>query len=122
MVSVGCRAMRKAELSASGEVDVAIIGAGAAGLSAARRLLDRRPGLQVLVLEAAARPGGRALTIDNPEIAAPLDLGCGWLHGAETNPWLSIAERLGFHIDRTPAPWDVQFRDLGFPPEQQKAY
>jgi monoamine oxidase len=114
--------MSKVEFPTSGEADVAIVGAGAAGLSAARRLLDCRPGLRVLVLEAAARPGGRALTIDRAEIAAPLDLGCGWLHGAETNPWLPIAEKLGFHIDRTPAPWDVQFQDLGFPPEQQKAF
>ncbi|MER2264259.1 flavin monoamine oxidase family protein [Methylobacterium oxalidis] len=114
--------MSDADLPTSGEVDVAVVGAGAAGVSAARHLLDRRPGLRVLVLEAAARPGGRALTIQNEAIGAPLDLGCGWLHGAESNPWVAIAERLGFRIDKTPPPWNVQFRDLGFPPEDQKAY
>ncbi|GJE35289.1 amine oxidase [Methylobacterium oxalidis] len=114
--------MHDTDLPVSGEVDVAIVGAGAAGLSAARRLLDVRPGLRVLVLEAAARPGGRALTIQNAEIGAPLDLGCGWLHGAEDNAWLGVAERLGFNIDRTPAPWDVQYRNLGFSPEEQKDY
>lgn len=62
------------------------------------------------------------MTIHNDVIAAPLDLGCGWLHGAESNPWLTIAEGLGFHIDRTPAPWNVQYRNLGFPPEDQRAY
>jgi monoamine oxidase len=106
----------------SGNVDVAVVGAGAAGLAAARRLAKRRPTMRVVVLEAAARTGGRAHTLDQPDIGSPLDLGCGWLHGAERNPWLPIAESLGFHIDKTPPPWDVQYRDLGFPPEDQRAY
>ncbi|MGH1570657.1 FAD-dependent oxidoreductase [Methylobacterium sp. P31] len=96
-------------------MDVAIVGAGAAGLAAGRRLSERRPDLRIQVLEAQDRAGGRAHTIVPSAIGAPLDLGCGWLHGAERNPWLAIAEALGFHVDRTPAPWDVQYRDLGFP-------
>ncbi|MHB2211157.1 flavin monoamine oxidase family protein [Methylobacterium sp. CM6257] len=103
-------------------MDVAIVGAGAAGLAAGRRLSERRPDLRIQVLEAQDRTGGRAHTIVPAAIGAPLDLGCGWLHGAERNPWLAIAEALGFHVDRTPAPWDVQYRDLGFPPEDQLAY
>lgn len=97
------------------------MGAGAAGLAAGRRLRARRPDLRIRLLEAQARTGGRAHTVAPPEIGAPLDLGCGWLHGAESNPWLPIAEALGFHVDRTPAPWDVQYRDLGFPPAAQRA-
>jgi monoamine oxidase len=46
-------------IPSTGEVDVAVVGAGAAGLAAAKRLLKRQPGLKVVVLEAAARPGGR---------------------------------------------------------------
>jgi monoamine oxidase len=98
------------------------VGAGAAGLAAARGLSERRPDLRIRVLEAEHRVGGRAHTVVLPAIGAPLDLGCGWLHGAESNPWLPLVEGLGLGIDRTPAPWDVQYRDLGFPPEDQAAY
>jgi monoamine oxidase len=98
------------------------VGAGAAGLAAARLLSERRPDWSILVVEAEDRTGGRARTIAALGLGVPLDLGCGWLHGAERNPWLAIAGTLGFHVDRTPAPWDVQYRDLGFPPEDQRAY
>ena len=113
---------RRRNLSIAETVDVAIVGAGAAGLAAARRLSECRPDLRIRVLEAQDRTGGRAHTIVPDAIGAPLDLGCGWLHGAEQNPWLAIAEAFGFHVDRTPAPWDVQYRDLGFSPNDQQAY
>ena len=76
-------------------VDVAIIGAGAAGLGAANALKDS--GLAVIVLEARERVGGRAHTIK----AAPdviFDVGCGWLHSANENTFVPIAERLGFGL------------------------
>ncbi|TIX91400.1 FAD-dependent oxidoreductase [Rhizobium sp. P44RR-XXIV] len=46
-----------------GEVDVAVIGAGAAGVGAARRLQALRPDLSIVLLEASDRVGGRARTI-----------------------------------------------------------
>src|SRR5690606_14631866 len=72
--------------------DVAVIGAGAAGIGAARRLQAKRPDLSLVVLEAASRVGGRAWTI-TPKIlqGGALDLGCGWLHGARTNAWTRLA-------------------------------
>ena len=94
------------------EVDVAIIGAGAAGLGAARAL--ENSGLSAIVLEARDRVGGRAHTI----MAAPditFDLGCGWLHSADKNSFVKIAERLNFEIDRTRPPWREQSLDAGFP-------
>ncbi len=94
------------------EVDVAIVGAGAAGLAAARHVMDTRPDLSVLVLEAGPRLGGRAHSV-TPRPDLPLDLGCGWLHGARTNAWTRIARDLGFAVDETPAPWDRGGRDLG---------
>ncbi|MGG3810287.1 FAD-dependent oxidoreductase [Methylorubrum rhodesianum] len=88
-------------------MDVAVIGAGAAGLAAARQLAERRPALRVVVLEAADHPGGWAQTVDRPEIAAPLDLGCGCLHGAEHNPWLPITKHLGLHSAFHEVNWEL---------------
>ncbi|ULR42833.1 NAD(P)/FAD-dependent oxidoreductase [Rhizobium sp. K102] len=87
--------------------DVVIIGAGAAGIAAARRLQAIRPDLSILLLEAGDRLGGRAWTVGLPGASdIALDLGCGWLHGARTNAWTAIAEKVGLTVDRTPAPWN----------------
>ena len=97
-------------------VDVAIVGGGAAGLAAARRLGTLRPDLTVVVLEAAERIGGRAFTrLAGPE-RLPVDLGCGWMHGAKDNAWMRIAQDLRFDIDHALAPWDGAGRDLGLDP------
>jgi monoamine oxidase len=58
--------------------DVAVVGAGAAGLMAARALSRR--GLSVVVLEARARIGGRIRTLRVPEIPLPVELGAEFLH------------------------------------------
>jgi monoamine oxidase len=99
-------------MSLPSEVDVAIIGAGAAGLGAARAL--EKSGLSVIVLEARDRIGGRGHTI----MAAPditFDLGCGWLHSADENSFVKIARQLNFEIDKTRPPWREQSFDVGFP-------
>ena len=99
-------------MSLPSEVDVAIIGAGAAGLGAARAL--EHSGLSTIVLEARDRVGGRAHTIQaTPDIT--FDLGCGWLHSADENSFVGIAERLNFEIDKTRPPWREQSFDAGFP-------
>ncbi|MFK0161950.1 flavin monoamine oxidase family protein [Rhizobium sp. NPDC090279] len=97
-----------------GEVDVAVIGAGAAGVGAARQLQLLRPDLSVVLLEASDRVGGRARSI-HPfgTDAVALDLGCGWLHGARSNAWTGIAEDVGLTVDRTPAPWSDGGHRLG---------
>ena len=99
-------------------VDVAVIGGGAAGIAAARRLVGE-PGLSVLLIEAKSRLGGRALTVGGD---VPMDLGCAWLHSGLTNAWTGIADREGFTVDRRPAPWDEEERDLGLTPEEQAGY
>jgi monoamine oxidase len=99
-------------MSLPSEVDVAIIGAGAAGLGAARAL--ENSGLSTIVLEARDRVGGRGHTI----MAASditFDLGCGWLHSADRNSFVKIAEQLNFEIDKTRPPWREQSFDAGFP-------
>jgi monoamine oxidase len=76
---------------------VLVIGAGAAGIAAARRL--RALGRDVLVLEAGARIGGRAVT--DHSLGAPVDLGASWLHEAEHNPLTPLAQGLGFTLHDT---------------------
>jgi monoamine oxidase len=93
-------------------VDVAIIGAGAAGLGAAHAL--KGSGLSTIVLEARDRLGGRAWTVQ----AAPdvtFDVGCGWLHSADQNSFVAIAEGLGFDIDKALPPWRERAFGKAFP-------
>ena len=95
-----------------------VVGAGAAGVAAALRLSGA--GLSVAVLEAGARVGGRAHTVVREGMA--LDLGCGWLHSGERNPWTVSAEAHGLTVDRSKARWDVQWLGLGFPQDEQQAF
>ncbi len=60
--------------------DVVVIGAGAAGLAAARVLSQH--GASVAVLEARDRIGGRLLTREDPALPVPVDLGGEFIHGA----------------------------------------
>ena len=69
---------------ASSDTEVVIVGGGAAGIAAGRRLDDA--GVDCLIVEARPRLGGRAWTISDGS-AFPIDLGCGWLHSADRNPW-----------------------------------
>ncbi|MGE4483359.1 flavin monoamine oxidase family protein [Acidocella sp.] len=98
------------------DIDIAIVGAGAAGIGAARRLSGS--GLKVTMIEAAPRIGGRAWTLDIAGI--PLDMGCAWLHSASRNVWTGLAETAGVKIDRKPSGWAVQYQDLGFTPAEQR--
>jgi monoamine oxidase len=104
-------------MSLTSSIDVAIIGAGAAGLGAAHTL--KSSSLSYLVLEARDRAGGRGHTI----MAAPditFDLGCGWLHSADKNSFVGIAEGLDFEIDRTLPPWSERVVTRAFPqPERE---
>jgi monoamine oxidase len=61
------------------DADVIIIGGGAAGLAAARKLL--RAGRTVLLLEARDRLGGRILTRHENDVPAPVELGAEFIHG-----------------------------------------
>jgi monoamine oxidase len=103
----------------SSEVDVAIIGAGAAGLGAAHALKDS--GLTVLVLEARDRVGGRGYTIA-PAPGIVFDVGCGWLHSADRNSFVPIAGQLGFDIDQSRPPWRDDTRQVGFPANERAAF
>ncbi len=83
-------------------LDAIVIGAGMAGLAATRRLVEA--GCQVQCLEARSRIGGRAqsLTLAN---GARVDGGCHWLHSANVNPLVEVAERLGFSVEHYSGNW-----------------
>jgi len=98
------------------EVDVAIIGAGAAGLGAANAL--KNSGLSVLVLEARDRLGGRSHTL-LPAPGVMFDEGCGWLHSADKNSFVAIAGTLGFEIDKSRPPWRDESVNVAFPPRER---
>ncbi|HYN31598.1 MAG TPA: FAD-dependent oxidoreductase [Ilumatobacteraceae bacterium] len=85
---------------------VVIVGAGAAGLAAARVLTDR--GHRVLVLEGRDRIGGRVHT--RTIGGAPVDLGASWIHGVSGNPLTELADAAG--ISRQASDFDsVVVRD-----------
>jgi monoamine oxidase len=100
-----------------GDVDVAIVGGGAAGISAGRRLVEL--GRSVLILEALPRLGGRAHTVDL--LGFPFDFGCGWLHSAERNPLAALADAQGRPLDRSEGAWRRQLHDIDFPERDQAA-
>lgn len=102
----------------AGDVDVAIVGAGAAGLAAAKVL--RRAGRSVVVLEARARIGGRAYT--DTSLGIPFDAGAQYIHWAERNPWKRIADEFGAELREEPsggAP--LVFRDGAPIPEDERS-
>jgi monoamine oxidase len=73
------------------DADVVIIGAGAAGIGAAREL--KRLGKSFILLEARERAGGRVFT--DLSLGQPVDMGAAYIHFAETNPWSTLAQEAG---------------------------
>ncbi|MFN8286347.1 MAG: NAD(P)/FAD-dependent oxidoreductase [Chitinophagales bacterium] len=61
------------------EYDIIIVGAGAAGLYAAREL--QKTGKKILVLEAQNRIGGRIHSVHSPFVGEPLEAGAEFIHG-----------------------------------------
>ena len=80
-------------------VDVVVLGAGAAGLAAARDL--SQAGLRVSVIEARPRIGGRILTRHDPRAPVPLELGAEFVHG-EAPETLSVAQAAGLTVVEVP--------------------
>jgi monoamine oxidase len=95
-------------------IDVLILGAGAAGLAAARDL--SHAGLRVTVIEARPRVGGRILTLHDPRSPVPLELGAEFIHGpsAETLP---LAQAAGLAVLELPDTHEIatagRFKPMG---------
>jgi len=83
----------------TGNVEVVIVGAGAAGIAAARRLAAA--GRRFALVEAAATVGGRCIT-DTTLFGVPFDRGAHWVHMPEINPVAKLGPQTG--LDMYPAP------------------
>ncbi len=81
------------------ETDIVVIGAGAAGIAAARRIMaaNRR----VIVVEAASQIGGRCLT-DTATFGVPFDRGARWMHNPDTNPMIRLGRSAGLDVAAAP--------------------
>ena len=79
--------------------EIVIVGAGAAGIAAARRLTAA--GRRVVLLEAGPEVGGRCIT-DTTTFGAPYDRGANWLYNADVSPLVKLAAPAG--LDVYPAP------------------
>src|SRR5690606_28965448 len=92
-------ARRTSLVTAAGTPDLVIVGAGAAGLAAAREAMAL--GLSVIVLEAKDRVGGRAHT-DTEWPGLAWDRGASWIQNAHHNPFARYAEEAGYACDTEP--------------------
>lgn len=84
-------------IAKSGKGNIIIIGAGIAGLAAARQL--KSSGFEVTVLEGKNRIGGRIYT--DKSLGLPIDLGAAWIHGINKNPIAKLAQDFKINIQKT---------------------
>ena len=82
------------------DADVVVIGAGAAGIAAARRIMAANR--KVIVIEASGQAGGRCVT-DTTTFDIPFDRGARWLHNPDTNPMVRLARGAGLDLSASPA-------------------
>lgn len=82
--------------------DVVVVGAGVAGLTAAKALQDA--GMDTIVLEAADYVGGRCTT-DTTTFSTPFDRGGSWLHSAQINPLVPLVEAKKLKLHKTKWDW-----------------
>jgi len=87
------------------DADVVVIGAGAAGIGAARRIMAA--GRKVVMIEASSTIGGRCVT-DAASFDVPFDRGARWLYNAENNPAAKLARGVGMEL--YPAPRGQRIR------------
>jgi len=91
--------------AATSDVDVVIVGAGAAGIAAARRLAAAK--LRFVVVEATDHIGGRCVT-DTKTFDVPFDRGAHWIHRPQNNELVKLAE--GSNLRIYPAPRGEKLR------------
>jgi monoamine oxidase len=122
-VVFGCRggkspAVRPGSPAADGQTAVVVVGAGLAGLTAARALQEA--GVAVQVLEARDRPGGRLWTAEVG--GAPVDMGGAWFHGVNGSPLADFADAHGIGYTRDRAREDAGFDAVAGAPLDDAAW
>ncbi len=90
---------------ASGLADVVIVGAGAAGIAAARRIAAA--GRHYVLLEAADHVGGRCIT-DTRVFGVPFDRGAHWIHMPDLNPLTKLGPQRGIEVYPAPSSQKVR--------------
>lgn len=81
------------------DADVVVIGAGAAGIAAARRIVAANR--KVIVIEATGEIGGRCTT-DMTSFGVPFDRGARWIHNGDSNPMVKLARTVGLDMSAAP--------------------
>ena len=82
------------------DADIVVIGAGVAGIAAARRIMAVNR--KVVVVEAAGQIGGRCVT-DSASFEVPFDRGARWMHNPDTNPIIKLARAAGLEMVTAPS-------------------
>ncbi|KAF9184738.1 hypothetical protein BGZ51_003165 [Haplosporangium sp. Z 767] len=108
---------------AHGKKHVVIVGAGISGLAAAHELSKHSSSIQVTVLEARDRIGGRLNThrnlFEGDHGHVPIDFGASWIHGVDSsNPIVSLAQVSEARLEATNS--DVIFVRPGQPALEQE--
>src|SRR5260370_4987313 len=101
------------------DADIVVIGAGAAGIAAARRVMaaNRR----VIVVEAASQIGGRCLT-DTTTFEVPFDRGARRIHNPDSNPMIRLARSAGHDISAAPPGHEIRIRLRNAPPRSTEEF
>jgi monoamine oxidase len=90
------------------QTEVIVVGAGVAGLAAARTLRER--GVRTVVLEARDRIGGRVFTYRDPRVAIPIELGAEFIHGTAPELMALVREARLIAVDVPEERWEHRGR------------
>ncbi len=99
------------------EYDVIIVGGGAAGIGAGRRLSANSA--SALLLEASSRLGGAPSRRTSGGTRSTL--GCEWLHSGDRNAWVGVAEASGFPVNRSDPPWAKAHPGIAWDEDDEEA-
>lgn len=81
---------------AASTVDVVIVGAGLAGITAAMKIIEA--GLSCVVLEARSRVGGRTWSTQTSSGSGVVDLGAAWINDTNQSRMIDLARKLGLEL------------------------